>query len=74
MENSGARPSARPYKRSSRFAVAWKVPPQTWDVFEACAPSASAARDSISRAALRVKVSSMMRCGSAPCEIRCATR
>ena len=78
---SGRTPTLRPKPRSSRFAVAWNVPPQTrpraWRPGRP-PPSASAviraARASISRAARRVNVSSRIRSGGVPFAISQATR
>ena len=68
------------YSRSSRAPMLWKVPHQG-RLGSACVagrPSACcstpATRRSISCAARRLKVSSIMRCGSAPWRMRLATR
>src|SRR5687768_10592013 len=67
---SGDSPRARPWSRSKRFAVAWNVPPQTRPSSRAPAE----ARDTISRAARRVKVSSRIRSGATPRSTNRATR
>ena len=70
-------PMRSAYSRSSRAPMAWNVPAQARPA-AALVPLARlrmrSARRSISAAARREKVSSRMRCGSAPVMTRCATR
>src|SRR6185369_12642451 len=80
MVKDSSRPIRPAYSRSSRAPMLWKVPDQG-RLGSACVcgkPSAfcstPATRRSISCAARRLKVSSIMRCGSAPWRIRLATR
>src|SRR5581483_2568032 len=69
---SGARPTARPCRRSSRLPTAWNVPPHTRP--RRRSPVSRSARESISRAARRVNVRRRIRSGGTPRSTRRATR
>src|SRR5262245_15605820 len=71
----GGRPSGSAYRRTSRHATEWNVPPTTWPRADTPARSSSPrVRVSSSRAARRVNVSSRIRSGATPSAISQATR